>query len=42
VQTDGTIHNYKPDVIICDSKKGTSMLIDVAISGDSNGVRKEV
>jgi len=42
VQTDGTIHSYKPDVIIRDSEKGTCILIDVAISGDRNGVKKEV
>ena len=30
VQTDRTIPNNKPDIIIRDSEKGTCMLIDVA------------
>jgi hypothetical protein len=30
----------KPDIIICDNKKGTSMLIDVAIPGDRNVIKK--
>jgi hypothetical protein len=41
VQTDRTLPNNKPDVIIRDNKKGTCMLINVAITGDRNGVRKE-
>ena len=41
VQTDRTIPNSKPDIIIRDNEKGTSMLIDVAISGDKNGIKKE-
>jgi hypothetical protein len=36
VQTDRTIPNNKPDIIIRDNEKGTCMLIDVAISGDRN------
>ena len=31
VQTDRTIPNNKPDIIIRDNEKGTCMLIDVAI-----------
>jgi len=31
VQTDRTIPNNKPDIIICDNERGTCMLIDVAI-----------
>ena len=42
VQTDRTIHNNKPDIIIHDNEKGTCMLIDVAISGDRNVIKKEV
>jgi hypothetical protein len=34
VQTDRTIHNNKPDIIIC-------MLIDVAICGDRNVIKKK-
>jgi hypothetical protein len=34
VQTDRTIHNNKPDIIILDNEKGTWMLIDAAIPGD--------
>jgi hypothetical protein len=41
VQTDRTIPNNKPDVIIGDNEKGTCMLIDVAISGDRNVIKKE-
>jgi len=36
IQTDRTIPNNKPYVIIRDNEKGTCMLIDVAISGDRN------
>jgi len=32
VQTDRTVPNNKLDIIICDYKKGTCMLIDVSIS----------
>ena len=41
VRTDRTICNNKPDVIIRDNEKGTCMLIDVAISGDINVIKKE-
>ena len=41
VQTDRTIPNNKPDIIIRDNGKGTFMLIDVAISGDRNVFKKE-
>jgi len=41
VRTDRTIPNNKPDIIIRDNKKGTRMLIDVAISGDRNVLEKE-
>jgi len=41
VQTDRTIRNNKPDIIIRDNEKGTCMLIDVAISGDRNVIKKE-
>ena len=40
VQTDRTIPSNKPD-IIRDNVKGTCMLIDVAISGDRNVIKKE-
>ena len=40
VQTDRTISN-KPDIIIRDNEKGTCILIDVAISGDRNVIKKE-
>jgi len=36
VQTDRTISSNKPDIIIRDNEKVTCMLIDVAISGDTN------
>jgi len=41
VQTDRTIPNNKPDIIIRDNEKGICMLIDVAISGDRNVIKKE-
>jgi len=41
VQTNRTIPNNKPDIIIRDNEKGTCMLIDVAISGDGNVIKKE-
>jgi len=41
VQTDRTIPNNKPDIIIRDNEKGTFMLIDAAISGDRNVIKKE-
>jgi hypothetical protein len=41
VQTDRTILNNKPVIIIQDNEKGTCMLIDVAISGDRNVIKKE-
>ena len=40
-QTDRTVPNNKPDIIIRDNEKGTCMLIDVAISGDRNVIKKE-
>ena len=36
VQTDRTIPNNKPDIIIRDNEKGTCMLIDDAFSGNRN------
>jgi len=41
VQTDRTIPNNKPDIIIRDNVKETCMLIDVAIPGDRNVIKKE-
>jgi hypothetical protein len=41
IQTDRTIPNNKPDTIILDNEKGTCMLIDVAVSGDRNVIKKE-
>ena len=41
VQTDITITNNKPDIIIRDNEKGTCMLIHVAISGDRNAIKKK-
>ena len=41
VQTDRTIPNNKPDIIIHDNEKEIYMLIDVAISGDRNVIKKE-
>ena len=41
VQTERTIPNNKPDIIIRDNDNGTCMLIDVAISADRNVIKKE-
>jgi hypothetical protein len=41
VQTDRTIPNNKPDIIIQDNEKRTCMLIDVAIPRDRNVTKKE-
>jgi len=41
VQTDRTIANNKPDIIIRDNEKRTCMLIDVAFPGDRNVIKKE-
>jgi hypothetical protein len=41
VQTDRTIPNNKPDIIIRDNEKGTCTLINVAIPGDTNVIKKE-
>ena len=41
VQTDRTIPNNKPDIIIRDNEKRTCVLINVAISGDINVIKKE-
>jgi len=41
VRTDRTIPNNKPDIIIRDNERGTCMVIDVAISGDRNVIKKE-
>jgi len=41
VQTDRTIPNNKPDIIIRDNEKGVRMLTDVAISEDRNVIKKE-
>jgi hypothetical protein len=40
VQTDRTIPDNKPDIIIRDNEKGTCVLIDVAIRGDRNVIRE--
>ena len=41
MQTDRTIPNNKPYIIIRDNENGTCMLIGVAISGDRNVIKKE-
>jgi len=39
--TDRTALNNKPDIIMRDYEHGTCMLIDVAMSGDRNVIKKE-
>ena len=41
VQIDRAIPSNKPDIIIRDNEKRTCMLIDVAISGHRNVIKKE-
>jgi hypothetical protein len=41
VQTERTIPNNIPDITFRDNKKGTCMLIDIAISGDRNVIKIE-
>jgi hypothetical protein len=41
MQTNRTIRNSKPVIIIRDNEKGTCVLIGVAISGDRNAIKKE-
>jgi hypothetical protein len=41
VQTNRTIPDNKLDIIIHENGKGTCLLIAVAISGDSNVIKKE-
>jgi hypothetical protein len=41
VQTDRTIPNNKPGIIIRDNEEGTCVLIDIAIPGDRNVIKKE-
>jgi hypothetical protein len=41
VQTDRTVPNNKPEIVILDNGKETCMLIDVAIPGDRNVIKKE-
>jgi hypothetical protein len=41
MQTDRTIPNNQPDITIRDNEKGTCMLIDVAILGDRNVIKKK-
>jgi hypothetical protein len=40
VQTDRTIPSNKPDIIIRDNGKGICMLIDAAISGERNVIKR--
>jgi len=41
VRAERTIPNNKPNITICDNKKGTCMLIDIAIPGNRNAIKKE-
>ena len=40
VQTDRTIPNNKPDIIIRDNDRGTCVLMDVEMSEDRNVIKK--
>jgi hypothetical protein len=41
IQTDRTIPNNKPDILIRDNKNGTCMFIDVVISRHRNVIKPE-
>jgi len=41
VQTDRNVPDHKPDIIILDNEKGTYIVINVAICGHRNLIRKE-
>ena len=42
MQTDRTIPDSKPDIVLCGKKKkGTCLLILVAVSGDRNVIEEE-
>ena len=41
MQTNRTLPNNKLDIIVQDSEKETCVLVDVAISGDRNVIKKE-
>jgi hypothetical protein len=41
MKTDRTIPNNKQHIIIRDNEKGICVLIDFAISGDRNKIKKE-
>ena len=41
MKTDSTLHNNKPDIILRDNEWGICLLIDIAISGDRNLIKKE-
>ena len=41
IQSDRTVPNNKPNIIIRDTEKGKYMLIDFANSGDINVIKKE-
>jgi len=41
VQTDRTVPNSKPDSIVCGNERGTRVLIDGAIGGGRNVIKRE-
>ena len=41
MRTDRIIPNNKPDIIIRDNKQGTCVLMDVAIPGNGNVIKKK-
>ena len=41
LRTDRNIPNIKPDIITRENEKGTRMLIDAAVPGDSDVTKKE-
>ena len=40
MRTDRTVANNKPDIVLCDDKQGTCMLMDVTIPADRNVIKK--
>jgi hypothetical protein len=41
VKIDRTIPNNKPDIISCDNEREICLLVDTAIAGDRNVIKKE-
>jgi len=41
VQIDRTVRKNEPDILICDNEKRTGVIIDAAVSGGRNVIKRE-